>query len=67
MTENELFAMRDEWLVAHPAFLQMMNCCNWYEWAKRQMNPYRIIEQRWSDGVLVSERDVTPPDPEPEL
>lgn len=44
-----------------------MRQAGWVEWAERQMHPVRLIERRYRDGELVSERDVTPPDPEPEM
>ncbi|HKW21512.1 MAG TPA: hypothetical protein VJO13_09070 [Ktedonobacterales bacterium] len=67
MTDDEFFAMRDKYLAEHTDVVRAMQWCTWYDWAMRRMRPVRLIEQIWRDGKLVSERDVTPADPEPPL
>lgn len=67
MADVDIFRLRDEYLAAHPEMEQSMRVVRWCEWAERQMLGVRLVERRYRDGDLLSERDVTPPDPEPTL
>ena len=67
MSFEDIFAWRDAFLAEHPEYVRAMKAVTWHEWAQRQQRPYRVIGQKWVNGELVYERDITPPDPEPPL
>lgn len=67
--ENDIdgvFQLVQQQLAANPDLAQMLYLCDWHAWLLRQLHPVRVFEERYVNGELVSRRDVTPDDPEPQ-
>ncbi len=57
MTNEELFAWRDQWMAEHPWFEEALAAVAEYERAMRALKPpVIIVTLRWRDGKFVEER-----------